>query len=189
MSHRSRIVKSASLRLAGLVLAEGLILMLATLGCGMGYYRELSKENHPSLYGESFRYEYEVTGMRALPDRALRMIVELRYDAMPVLHLERVRFELDGRVLADADPYFIWVTYPESQREALDLGRSTESLFPAVVNASAEWAEIEALDGDSLRALFDVYEAPGDAELADFDDLPVTESTPLSLRLLDVRHL
>lgn len=148
--------------------------MLAAPGCGMGYYRELSKENHSSLYGESFRYEYEVTGMRALPDRALRMIVDLRYDGMPVLYLERVRFEIDGRVIADADPYFIWVTYPES-------------MFPAVVNAAAEWANIEALDGDSLRALFDVYEAPGYAELADFDDLPVTESTSLSLRLIDVR--
>lgn len=139
------------------------------------------------MSGKDFRYEYEVTGLRSLPDRTLTLIVDLHYDDMPVLKIDRVRFELEGRILADADPYFLWVESPVPGRESHDGDRASNGTLGALQFAAPKWAAVEELDGDSLRQWFAGYEAPGYASLADFDTLPATETTPLHLRLVDAR--
>jgi len=182
---RNSLDRSAPRRVA-VVAGAMAIVLLSSSRCGIGYYRGLHK--HDSwMSGLEFRYEYEVTGLRSFPTRALTLIVDLHYDDMPVLKINRVRFELDGRVLADADPYFLWVESPVPRRESRDRDRASNDSLHAVKFAAPEWAEVEELDGHSLRHLFAGYEAPGYASLADFDTLPATETTPRRLRLFEAR--
>ncbi len=150
-------------------------LLLVAAGC-TSYLRSLdSTDSH--LSGETFTYDYEITGLRSLPGRPLRMSVDLHFDFMPDLHVERVRFLLGDDVIAVADPYFVWYL------ELVDAPNG--EVTPTVMSPNpALWATIDEMDGAALRALFDPYESARYPGLRDFDDLAHTESTPLDLRLL-----
>lgn len=118
---------------------------------------------------QSFRYEYEIRGLASFPERALRMKVDLSFDGMPVLHVDRVEFALDGRSVAVADPYFLWHRRGSAP--------SAGDLTP--------WERIESLDGTSLRALFATFEASrSNASLTVFDRLAEREDTPLAVTRL-----
>lgn len=125
------------------------IVLLSSSRCGIEYYRSLHKHDF-WMSGEDFRYEYEVTGLRSLPDRTLTLIVDLHYDGMPVLRIDRVRFVLAGRVLADADPYFLWVESTVPGRESHEGDRTSNGTLRSLEFAAPDWATIEDLDGDSL---------------------------------------
>lgn len=132
------------------------------------------------LAGSEFTYEYEITGLRSLPDRSLHMTLELHFDAMPDLHVDRATFRSDERVVAELEPFDnLWgipfdPEYPD---------------FPAIpprFNAvSPEWETVFEQDGDALRDLFGGW---GDyryfQDLRDFESLPETETTYLTLRLV-----
>jgi hypothetical protein len=153
------------------------LLWVATTQC-LAIQRSLDP-HHPLLAGQCYEYVYRIDGLRSLPGDVLRLRVHLSYDGMPVLHVDRVAFEHQGRVLAIADPYFLWVQ-GEPGKSPVTISDDTD------LSMTQLWHSIESLDGSELRALFEGYEAPGYSSLSEFDELPVTESTSLDVVLEEV---
>lgn len=139
--------------------------------CWTAYLRMLP-EHSGWLRGERFRYEYRVTGLRSLPTAALTMIVDLEFDGMPDMHVDRVTFRLNEQCVATVD-YFAWIM------------RNPD----AIVTCTPDWASIAAVDGDDLRGVFGPYEADPDCGLERFDRLPELESTRLELERLRIRRV
>lgn len=133
--------------------------------------------------GETFRYEYAVSGLASMPNSSLRLVVDLAFDGMPVLHVERVRFAHGDRWLAVADPYFVWVTSSPGRSDSEGRDTMRDDATTRVPDRVA-WDRLEREDGAALRGLFSDFESDPNRSLAIFDRLPERERTPLTVELV-----
>ncbi len=117
-----------------------------------------------------YRFEYEIWGLSAMPDRIVQLEMDLEYDAMPDLHVERAVFEYDGSVIAEIDP--MWFAEPSERFWVKDSPRATP-----------DWIRIESRDGPALVALFRHFLYP--YSILAYAALPALAVRPLRVRLVD----
>lgn len=121
-----------------------------------------------------YRLVFEVGGLEAMPDRSLTLTMDLHYDAMPDLHVERVTLDDHGVLIAEFDPW--WFAVPSEQLQLADPKAATP-----------DWIRIERRDGAALSALFNRYAYP--SSIVAYASLPDLAKRPLRVRMLDTELL
>lgn len=146
-----------------------LILGALTSCRGIDDYRVM-RQDDVRLAGRSFQYSYWVRKLRATHDEPLRMDVLIKFDDMPCLYIESIRFSMGNTTLIESD-YLKWT------------GFLPPSAFVRDSESEVIWTSIERLDGAALRAIFDDYEK-GCRTLSCFDELPRRHWGRLDLELI-----